>query len=306
MNHAINPRGIIAYSPLCLLVFLVLTVFASPVSAQVFDSGPSDSAMFDTVINVPPAPDIVGLGEVIGGDGLTTQLNVSDGGSVDSLFRANSGAEVNLSSGGSIGSFFDANSGSEVNISGGSVGTGFDAASDSEVNISGGLIGNFFAGSGSEVNIRGGSFGTGFLDHFLAASGSAVNLVGTAFVLDGVVLSDSLPVEEAFTIVDRDVTLAGRLADGTAFSFNLTSSPPVFESDDDYFDPDATLTVKLQDVLLGDGDRDGTLTFLDIDWFIGALTSDSYLAEADINQDGEVNFFDIAPFIDVLRALPGN
>lgn len=318
MNHYITTRQMIACSPICLLVLLGLTLFTSPVAAQVFDSGPSDSALFDTVIDLPPAPDI-GLSESIGGDGLTTQLNVSDGGSVERFFNANSGGEVNIS-GGAIGSFFNANSGSEVNISGGDVGSffnandgsavnisggvlrlGFQADSGSVVNIRGGVLGSCTAGSGSVINFTGGAISSNFNAFFAAAAGSTVNLVGTNFVLDGVSLNDSLTVDEAFTIVDRNVTLSGLLAGRTPFSFNLNPNAPVFEPDGDYFDPGATLTVTLnQRVLLGDASGDGIVTFLDIDWFIGVLASGSYLAEADVNQDGDVNFLDITPLIQVL------
>jgi len=60
--------------------------------SQVFDPGPSDPALFTTVINLPPDPDIGGSESISG----STQLNVSDGGSVGSSFNANSGSEVNI------------------------------------------------------------------------------------------------------------------------------------------------------------------------------------------------------------------
>lgn len=316
MNRSINIRQIIARSrsPLCLLCLIGLTVFASPVAAQVFDPGPSAPALFDGVVNVPPAPDI-DLSGTIGGDGFTTQLNVADGGSVERFFTANSGGEVNIN-GGEIRQFFIANSGSEVNISGGDVGAFFDARDGSVVYISGGAVGvGAQAGPGSEVNISGGNIGRAFSadsgsvvrisggsigDDFAALAGSEVNLVGFGFVLDGVPIIDSLSHEEAFTIVDRDVTLTGRLVDGTAFSFDLNPNPPVFEPDGDYFDSNATLTVTLgRDVLVGD-QGDGIVNFLDIEWFICELGKIPYRAEADINQDGFVNFFDIGPLIDLL------
>lgn len=161
--------------PLCLLGLLGLTLFISPVSAQVFDSGPSNPALFDNVINVPSDPNI-GDGEDIGSDGQVTQVNISDGGSVGVAFDAYLG-EVNVS-GGEVGNFFNANNGSEVNISGGEVGIFFDANSGSQVNISGGIVGNGFkANSGSSVNISGGSVGS----NFDAFSGSTVNISGGTF-----------------------------------------------------------------------------------------------------------------------------
>ena len=164
-------QSIISRGPLCLLGLLGLTLLAPSVSAQVFDSGPSDSALFDNVIDVGPD---VSVSEDIGGDGTTTQLNISDGGSVGNNVSAESGSEINVS-GGTVGGSFDANSGSEINVSGGTVGGAFDANSGSEVNISGGSLGsNFNAQSGSVVNISGGTVGS----LFDAESGSVVNISG--------------------------------------------------------------------------------------------------------------------------------
>ena len=181
MNRSMNIQQMIVRSPLSLLCLLGLTLIASPVAAQVFESGPSDAKLFDSIINVTDDPEIestpsIGDGQSIGGDedGLSIQLNVTQAGSVGFLFTANSGSEVNISSG-SVGASFDANSGSEVNISGGSVGDGFDANSGSLVNISGGTVGDLFdANAGSVVNISGGSLG----DAFDANVGSEVNISG--------------------------------------------------------------------------------------------------------------------------------
>ena len=52
--------------------------------------------------------------------------------------------------------------------------------------------------------------------------------------------------------------------------------------------------------LLGDVDQNGFVNFLDIAPFIGVLTANSFQAEADANQDGAVNFLDITAFIDLL------
>jgi len=63
--------------------------------AQVFDPGPSDPTLFDTVINLPADQSDIS-GSIGGVAGQTTQLNVVDGGSVGGDFRANSGSEVNI------------------------------------------------------------------------------------------------------------------------------------------------------------------------------------------------------------------
>ena len=120
MNRTINKRQILTCPRFCLLGLLGLALFASPVSAQIFDSGPSDSNLFDIVFNLPTDPNIGDFGS-FGDDGLTTQLNVSDGGAIGEFFPAYSGAEVNIS-GGNVADFFYAFSGSEVNISGGTIG----------------------------------------------------------------------------------------------------------------------------------------------------------------------------------------
>ena len=52
--------------------------------------------------------------------------------------------------------------------------------------------------------------------------------------------------------------------------------------------------------ILGDANRDGEVTFLDIAPFISILSNASFLEEADCNRDGVVNFLDIAPFIGIL------
>ena len=53
-------------------------------------------------------------------------------------------------------------------------------------------------------------------------------------------------------------------------------------------------------VLLGDCNQDGVLDFLDIAPLIEILTNGPYLEEADCNQNGIVSFLDIAPFIGFL------
>ena len=196
-------QSIFTRSGLCLLGLLGLTLFVSPVAAQVFDSGPSDSALFDNVINIPADSDI-GFFSSIGGDGLTTQLNLSSGGSIVGFFEADSGSEVNINDG-TVGDGFDANSGSEVNISGGSFGSSFSANSGSVVNICGGNFGFFVAFSGSVVSIRGGTLGL--------FSGSDSELIGGEFQLNNQAFSGS-----TITIGVGDI-FTGTLADGSPFIF---------------------------------------------------------------------------------------
>ena len=90
---------IITCSHMCLLGLLGLTLFASPLAAQVFDSGPSDPALFDNVRNVPTDPDIGDDAGIGGSSSPTVQLNIFDGGLIGNDFRASANAEVNISGG---------------------------------------------------------------------------------------------------------------------------------------------------------------------------------------------------------------
>lgn len=56
-------------------------------------------------------------------------------------------------------------------------------------------------------------------------------------------------------------------------------------------------------VLLGDVNQDGLVNFSDIAPFIAILQRGQYLEEADVNQDGVVDFLDIGAFINVLIGL---
>ncbi|WP_425397768.1 hypothetical protein [Aeoliella sp.] len=157
-----------------------------------------------------------------------------DGGSVGSGFRASEGSTVNVG-GGTVGNSFSAFG--AVNILGGTVLSSFTAYIGSEVNIGGGSVGRSFeARYGSTVNITGGTFG----DDFKALSGSDINITGTEFYLDGtkVDLEFGVPM----VVADRNVRLSGRLADGNDFEFDLFASNSLV---DDFFSPDATLTLTL-------------------------------------------------------------
>ena len=54
------------------------------------------------------------------------------------------------------------------------------------------------------------------------------------------------------------------------------------------------------EIVLGDSNLDGEVNFFDIAPFITVLANGSFLEQADVNQDDEVNFFDIAPLIAIL------
>jgi len=203
-------------------------------------------------------------------------VNIS-GGEVGTRFEAFEGSVVNIS-GGAVGDRFDALSGSVVNISGGVVDGYFQAIGDSVVNISGGVVGDEFdACSGSVVNISGGSIG----DDFVASNSSTVSLFGTQFVLDALDITASLTLNVPLTIIDRDVTLSGLLANGSPFSFDLNST---VAASADYFDPGATLTVTL--ILPGDFDFDGDVDgadFLMLQQGLGTIYNATHLAAWEAN-----------------------
>lgn len=60
--------------------------------------------------------------------------------------------------------------------------------------------------------------------------------------------------------------------------------------------------VALEPVLLADCNQDGVVDFADIAAFIAILSSGEFQTEADVDQNGGVNFLDIAPFIDLLSS----
>lgn len=103
-------------------------------------------------------------------------------------------------------------------------------------------------------------------------------------------------------LIAPDATLDGWLAlelatapydDGTSSSFggaNLFSGGTQMQD----------LSALRAQTLLGDVNQDGEVNFSDIGPFIGFLSSNMFLAEADINQDQMVDFQDISPFIGLL------
>lgn len=95
------------------------------------------------------------------------------------------------------------------------------------------------------------------MGQFSAVFDSRINLVGSSFLLNGVPIS-GLQIGVASTITQRNRTLSGTLADGSPFSFDLNTAAPG-TTGNDYFSPDAFLTVTLARPgdFDGDGDVDG-------------------------------------------------
>ena len=63
-----------------------------------------------------------------------------------------------------------------------------------------------------------------------------------------------------------------------------------------------TFTVDIieSEILLGDVNLDGEIDFLDIVPFINLVTGGGFQAEADIDPNGIIDFLDIVPFINIL------
>ena len=169
-----------------------------------FTPGPSDPALFDTVLTVDStlsSDDSLRFGEL----GTNTQINIVDGGrlGVDELpspnplqgqfinaevnvtggnvgsgfgFSNNGIAEVNIS-GGEVGDFLGVsitpNESTIINISGGVVGDSLSAGRKI-INISGGVVGERLSGNGGIVNISGGTIGNGVF----VSTGSLFNISG--------------------------------------------------------------------------------------------------------------------------------
>ena len=177
-----------------------------------------------------------------------------EGGTVGQGMDALPGSVVHIS-GGSVGVGLIVYGGSTVNISGGSVGSGVEALSGSTLAISGGSVAHINAEDGSSVTISG---GTHIAEEFQAEEGSIVNLVGTQFTLNGFDFTASLAMNTRWKVTQRDVTLAGVLADGTPFSFDLASVPSQYGG---FFDPNGLLTVTR--VLPGDFNGDAKVDAAD-------------------------------------------
>ena len=149
-----------------------------------FTPGPSDPALFDTVITADSAfspDDSLRFGEL----GTNTQINIVDGGRIgvdDFAVFATQGqfinAELNVT-GGNLGNRFAlSNNGiGEINISGGEVGdrlnSGIVANESSTINISGGVVGDSLNAFNLVINISGGVVGES-----LNGSGGIVNISG--------------------------------------------------------------------------------------------------------------------------------
>ena len=256
-----------------------------------------------------------------------TEIDVSGG----SIFAISAyGGSANIS-GGEIGvleAFLDNNtditsgdigsltseSGSLVNIFNGEIGSLdvagevnlFDGDVTSDIAVTDGGVLNIFGSQDAPSALRvfaGGTlnFSGGIIPSNLRVADEAfLNLFGSEFLIDDTNISD-LALDEEFIVVDRNVILSGVLADGSAFSYALNTG----FGGTGRIGEGTRLTVTLTEatpVLLGDVNRDGAVSFLDISPFISILSDGGFQAEADTNEDGEVSFLDISSFISLLTS----
>jgi len=246
-----------------LVMLAVLTCLQVNLVAQVHDSGVSDSALFDTVVDFPEATEsdfLDGFGDLVFGEfpatdqtiqatDQTIQVNVANGLMSRSTVVL-AGAELNVS-GGALS--FLASEGGEINISGGTI-DGL-SASTGLINITGGVVDGASVLE-AEVNISGGSFSRpgslggvinfsgGELDGQLFFLGGELNVFGSEFFIDGVLL-DQLVNGSATAIPNVGATLSGTLADGSSFAIDVEgddfNGPNVSDARLSLFD--ATLSV---------------------------------------------------------------
>ena len=187
-------------------------------------------------------------------------------------------------------------SGAGAHVSDGSTPT-ITATNGSRISILGGTVSDFAtSASGSTANIAGGAVGA-----VRALTGSTLNLFGHAFLLDGVPI-DGLTFGEAMEVTERDMTLSGTLADGTAFSFELHSdnmAPTEF----DWVHPDALLTVTLIGIP-GDYNNDGVVDARDYTVWQDHLGAPSGTLPNDVD-GGEIGRFQYLTWVANFGATAG-
>ena len=189
----------IGFGSIGIIAVALLLTLSLVAQGQVNGLGPSDPNLFDNVIDVPnDQPSISG---VIGGNGMSTQVNVSSGGTFEFPVEFNALSELNINNGTfDLSSSILAQSGGEVNVTGGTVNGMIVGSDNSFVNVSGGFVNeistdrtailNIFDGevdefrsNGGVVNISGGIVG----GDFFARRRSEINNGGTLNISGGVV-----------------------------------------------------------------------------------------------------------------------
>ncbi|WP_152098413.1 hypothetical protein [Lacipirellula parvula] len=191
------------------------------------------------------------------------------------------GSVINVS-GGTIGGIV-ASRGGRASISGGVITGTLEGGYDSDISISGGMFAGDFLMFGSKTNVSGGRF-----RQPLKVFAKEFNLFVIDASLGGSALSD-LAIGERRTIDARDLVLAGTLAEGMPFAFDLNTDGDLIDVDG-YFSPSAHLTVTR---VFNPGDYNGDQVVDDRDRRVWEAASLSGNLAADGNYDGVVNDDDL-------------
>ena len=313
------------------LVFVIFVLFFLPlgVQGQVVDLsnvGPGDTIDSSTLVPAGAVINLNGGTIATNTDFDEVTLNVNSGVvGIDIDIRNSriniSGGEVSLLAsdlrtgvnnwsnvisitGGEVGSFFQLRGNTTLALAGGSL-EGFGTINNARAIVTGGSFN--LVDVNSPIDIFGGDFNT-----FRVFSTGTVNLFGTSFEIDGVGIT-GLEVGQTEVITQRNVVLSGTLTDGETFSNfldadsaigSLNFSPAFGQILPGFASRAATVTVTLLPgavpFVLGDCDQDGDVDFTDIVPFIDVLSLDGFLEQADCNRDGDVNFLDVPRFIEIL------
>lgn len=142
-------------------------------------------------------------------------------------------------------------------------------------------------------NLRGGS-----VNSIRALAGSEINIFGSQFSIGGTPVT--VAPGQTLTVQQRNVTLQATLADGTVFEIFMRPTDPGFPSNPVVLSTATLNLVGAETVTPGDVNEDGEVNLLDVAPFIDLLASSEFSESADINMDGSVNLLDVGPFIDLL------
>ena len=163
-----------------------------------------------------------------------------------------------------------------------------DASAANEFNIS--ALGNFALPLDAE-----GAYSIQF--YFQTPFGSGANIADHLQFsfggLDNTTADTRSSIAEGQVWSDQSVWISVSEAT-TSISLNAGAESSEINSPSDYTVIDAT------EILLGDVNLDGAISFLDISPFISLLSTGDFQAEADFDESGNVDFLDISPFIAIL------
>ncbi len=122
-------------------------------------------------------------------------------------------------------------------------------------------------------------------------------------ILDYIIYTDSVISAEHSFILNPSAMSGADLATTGLFATDIMRTKNINVGDFDHLPLIVDFAANAGPVfILGDVNQDGVVDFSDIAPFIALLSGGTYLEQADSNLDGEVNFSDIASFIAILAA----